>query len=526
MYSYRIHAVLVLFCAILGGCADDSTPQSGGAPPPAAPVPANRAYVIHVVDEATGRGVPLIELKTVSGVRYVTDSAGIVAFDDIALLGERVFFEIQGHGYSFAKDGFGIAGVALDTAAGGRATLKVKRLNIAERLYRITGEGIYRDSEMAGQVPPIRQPRLNGQVSGQDSVLAVVYRGRINWFWGDTLRPAYPLGNFSTSGAVSELPGRGGLDPSIGVNLQYFTDKNGFSRGMCPLKEPGLVWVDAAMVLPDAAGRERLVCRYFRMKSLGEMLEHGLAVYNDGEDKLEKFKQYDLDQRLLCPRGQAFGGRGENAGYMLFATPLANVRMPAKFESAGDFSTWQAFTPLVAGTRFGGTAKVERGPAGNVVWAWKSNTDPIGPVEERQLVSAGQLKPDELRYQPTDVETGKTITLHSGTIHWNDYRKKWIMIALQAGGTSMLGEVYYLESADPTGPWKRARKIVTHDKYSFYNPNHHDFFDQEGGRYIYFEGTYASTFSGNADRTARYDYNQIMYRLDLADTRLRDVARP
>jgi hypothetical protein len=45
-------------------------------------------------------------------------------------------------------------------------------------------------------------------------------------------------------------------------------------------------------------------------------------------------------------------------------------------------------------------------------------------------------------------------------------------------------------------------------------------FDQKGGRVIYFEGTYTAEFSGNTDPTPRYDYNQIMYRLDLADGRL------
>ena len=34
---------------------------------------------------------------------------------------------------------------------------------------------------------------------------------------------------------------------------------------------------------------------------------------------------------------------------------------------------------------------------------------------------------------------------------------------------------------------------------------------------IFFEGTYTTTFSGNDDPTPRYDYNQVMYRLDLAD---------
>lgn len=45
-------------------------------------------------------------------------------------------------------------------------------------------------------------------------------------------------------------------------------------------------------------------------------------------------------------------------------------------------------------------------------------------------------------------------------------------------------------------------------------------FAKDGGRCIYFEGTYSHTFSGNPVATPRYDYNQVMYRLDLADPRL------
>src|SRR5207237_2155347 len=37
---------------------------------------------------------------------------------------------------------------------------------------------------------------------------------------------------------------------------------------------------------------------------------------------------------------------------------------------------------------------------------------------------------------------------------------------------------------------------------------------------IFFEGTYSHTFSGSPEPTPRYDYNQVMYRLDLADPRL------
>jgi hypothetical protein len=44
--------------------------------------------------------------------------------------------------------------------------IKLKRTEIAERIYRITGEGIYRDTALAGRKPPIEQPLLNGGITG------------------------------------------------------------------------------------------------------------------------------------------------------------------------------------------------------------------------------------------------------------------------------------------------------------------------------------------------------------------------
>src|SRR2546423_14968955 len=45
-------------------------------------------------------------------------------------------------------------------------------------------------------------------------------------------------------------------------------------------------------------------------------------------------------------------------------------------------------------------------------------------------------------------------------------------------------------------------------------------FDKDNGRVIFFEGTYTHTFSGNPEKTPRYEYNQILYKLDLAEPRL------
>src|SRR5947209_11385045 len=75
-------------------------------------------FGVHVVDEQTGRGVPLVELKTTSSVKFYTDSAGWVAIDDPAMLGHKVFFTLWSHGYQFPADGFGFRGRAIDVTAG------------------------------------------------------------------------------------------------------------------------------------------------------------------------------------------------------------------------------------------------------------------------------------------------------------------------------------------------------------------------------------------------------------------------
>jgi hypothetical protein len=126
-----------------------------------------RYFAIEVLDEATGRGVPLVELRTVNDIRLVTDSAGLAAFDEPGLMdGKPIFFHVSSHGYEFPRDGFGYRGKALQPRAGESAQFKIRRLNIAERLYRVTGAGIYRDSVLLGRPAPIRAPLLNAQVFG------------------------------------------------------------------------------------------------------------------------------------------------------------------------------------------------------------------------------------------------------------------------------------------------------------------------------------------------------------------------
>jgi hypothetical protein len=479
--------------------------------------PADLYFQIQVVDEQTGRGVPLVELETVNHLRYVTDSAGRVAFHEPGLMEQPVYFFVRSHGYTHPKDGFGNAGLTLTPVAGQRAVVNLTRQNIAERLYRLTGEGIYRDSVLLGEPTPLAAPLGAGKVAGQDSAFAVVYRGQIHWFWGDTSKMSYPLGHFWMAAAVSALPGRGGLDPDQGVDFSYLTDADGFSRPVCRLGvQHGLIWADGFLTIPDSSGRERLICHYAHMESLEKMIGHGLAIYDDASQQFERVTPLDLEDLWRFP-AQAHPVRHTEDGVAHFhlGEVFPNVRVRAELEAVLDPTRYEAWTCLEPGDD-SAEPRLRRDAHGSLSYAWRSDVRPMDPATEQKLLSAGRLRPDEARYMPVDVESGERIRLHRGSVNWNAYRKRWVLIATQLGGTSALGEVWYSEAADLTGPWLRARKIVTHERYSFYNPVHHASFDQAEGRLIYFEGTYVNTFSGNPATTPRYDYNQIMYRLDLS----------
>lgn len=496
--------IVFLVAAILvGGCGPDLEP--------------GRHFVIEILDEKTGRGVPLVELKTVNDIRYYSDSGGVVAFYEPGLMNRDVFFHVSSHGYELDADGFGYRGSTLRTKPGQAARLSIRRKNIAERLYRITGQGIYRDTLLAGRKAPIKQPLLNGRVLGQDTVMAAAYRGKIYWFWGDTNRESYPLGHFATSGAASELTPRGGLDPGVGVNLTYFVDEQGFSKKMVPLGGEGMIWIDAVLTVDDESGSERLVAHYARMASLGERLEHGLVVFNDRRQVFEKLVKFDLDAPL-APRGQPLPVVVDGQRYYYFADPYPFVRVKAKWEHLIDPTAYEGWTCLAPGRTYDKQSPaLDRRSDGELIWAWKKNTAAISVDRQGELIAGGKIGPAEQWIDLRDVQTNSPVQAKRGSVHWNDFRRRYAMIVQEIEGTSYLGEIWYAEADAPEGPWLWAVKIVTHDRYTFYNPTQHPFFDQDGGRVIYFEGTYTNSFSATAVPTPRYNYNQIMYRLDLLD---------
>ena len=505
---------LGLAWALAGWCLADR-PAAGGEP-----------FAVEVVDAATGRGVPLVELRTVNEIRLVTDSAGLVAFDEPGLMGRSVFFHVRGHGYEHAKDGYGFRGRRLDVAPGGRARVEVRRVNVAERLYRATGAGIYRDSVLLGRPTPIREPVLNGHVLGQDSVQEAAFRGKLYWFWGDTNRPSYPLGTFGTPGATSELPGFGGLDPERGVDYAYFLAADGFVAPTADLPGEGPTWLDGLTVLPDPTrpGGERMFAAFSKVRPSMAPYRRGIAEFDPASNRFAEVAPIPLDAPVV-PFGHPIRLDMGGVPYVAFADPFPLARVRADVAHFTDLGSYEAFTCLLPGST-PGKAQVDRDEAGRARYRWRLGAPPVDAARQDRLIRSGALQRDEAMFAVQDADSGRPVQLHRGSTYWNDHRRRWVLIATEQGGsTSMLGEVWFAEADSPLGPWAYARKVVTHDKYSFYNPRQHPAFSKDGGRVIFFEGTYTATFSGNDNPTPRYDYNQVAYKLDLDDPRL-NLPRP
>lgn len=486
--------MLVLCSAILGALAWLAPSRFEGASP---------YFKIRVVDEATGRGVPLIELRTVNQARWYTDSAGLIAFNEPGLMGKDVFFHIDGPGYTVDPDGFGYRGIVLKPAAGGSALIKVKRTNIAERLCRLTGQGIYRDSVLLGERTPLKNPVLNGGVMGQDTAQAEVVNGQMLWFWGDTDRSGYPLGNFHTTGAVASLP-TGGADN--GIEFAYFTSKEGFVRSMVPSTKSLPIWVSGLAVLGND-----LYAYYAQMKSLGE-------IDSSGYLKWDGVKQgFDIVQTFDKRRGWRFlDGHTVQVGGYIYGNNPPNVRVKADAKDLLDPEAYEAFTCL------DGSGNVLRRD-GKPHYRWQKELPPVSSETEDRLVREGKLKPDETHFLPIDRD-GKTCVIANGSVHWNAFRKRYVAIFGRKGGKdSFLGEIVYCEADSPTGPFRTAVTVADHPHYTFYNPVCHPFLDK--GSFIYFEGTYTAEFSDAKEKTPYYNYNQLLYRLDLSDPRLEYAKR-
>jgi hypothetical protein len=428
---------------------------------------------IEITDKANGWPVPLVELRTTHNVRFISDNAGIIAFDLPELMGRSVWFDLIGNGYEVKPDGFGARGIRVKPEPGATIKVQVSRTIVARRIGRITGGGLFAESQKCGTELDWKE----SGILGCDSVQNAVHRGKLFWLWGDTTIPSYTLGIFDGTSATTTIQPLSSFEPPLHLNLHYFTDSKGAPRGIAKMPGSGPTWITGYASLLDHNGVSHLVGSYVKVRPPMEAYERGLCVWNDATSNFEQLsviwkKSQSLPTTPLIPEGHpAFWKDPKGREWILFGNPFPTLRCRASYEAWQDQSAWQVLKP------------------------------------QATVLSAS----DQSEIKP-----------HSGSIAWNPWRKRWVTVFMQAfGKPSAFGELWYSEATTPTGPWGPAVKVLTHENYTFYNPRLHPEFTASDSPILIFEGTYTKQFADKPQPTPRYDYNQILYRLDLNDPALK-----
>jgi hypothetical protein len=415
---------------------------------------------VEIIDKENGWPVPLVELRSVHDSIHVSDNLGLVAIDDPDLLDREVYFHVKGHGYGVAKDGFGYEGVRATLKAGGKFRIELERRNLAKRLGRLTGAGLFAEGEKLG-IPPLL-PETG--VFGCDSVLTASLGDRVFHLWGDTMLPGYPLGIYHSAAATTPLQPLKKFEPPIAMPYTLFRSKEGKPRGVAKLPGDGPTWLGAMVSFPG----EELGATWSKIHNHLEEYEVGIctwdAVKKNFVSERTLWKSAEGKKPLIL-RGHPVRWQDKDGKqWLLFGDPFPEARCPDDFESWKNPATWE---------------KIERASSAHTA-------------------------------------RGEEIKPHRGAIAWNAYKKRWVAIFTQKDGKpSRLGEIWYAESESPLGPWQKATKVLTHDNYTFYNPRIQTDLTPENASFILFEGTYTAEFADHARPTPRYNYNQILYRLDL-----------
>ena len=455
---------MATLAAVPGGVAADE----GDVPP--------RAHRIEVREQGSGWPVPLVELETTHRKILVTDNAGVVAFDLPELMGVETWLHVRSPGHEVGRDGFGYRGVRLTPEPGGHTVIEVERTAIARRLGRLTGAGLFAESQKLGRE---RDWRESG-VMGADTVQVAPYRGRLFWLWGDTHLPHYPLGIFHSSAATTVAGPLASLEPPVRMVFDYFRDpQSGRPREVGRMPGDGPTWITGLASVPDVDGIERLVGTYSKIEPPLDAYEWALCVWDDEAARFEPLRviwRRDAEGVPAKPPALPTGPPAlwvddDGREWLLYGNPLPRLQAPATFEGLTDPGQWR------------------------------------------------ELEPQE---SFRDAASGDEVRPHTGAIAWSADLERWVAVFMQwFGSPSVFGEIWYAEADSPFGPWGPAVKVLSHDAYTFYNPRMHPYLVPEGAGVILFEATYTEQFVGDpVVPTARHDYNQVLYRIDLDDPRL------
>ena len=408
---------------------------------------------VTIVEKGSGRVVPALEFRTSFAMHFATDNDGVIALDAPDVLGKRTWLGIDGHGYGLNKDFIGNAGFAFTPKPGESERHEVNRDMKAVCLGRLTGSGIFAESQKLGRRSDWLEP---GDMQRYD-VQCVPLGRRVMWIWNRAT-----MADGSSACVVAGATDTEAFPPAEPPVVPAYKPMTGASGVFVPLfeRKDWVVSLSGVTLLPDTNGKRHLVGVYTRSDDGGKPLERGLCEFSAKKRQFlivksmwEKSGRKDVPFDDF-PVGYAVRRAESGAdGSVLFCNPFPVVEVPHSYEA------W----------RSGGRN-------------WKKHDLP-------------------------EVEGGA----RSGSMAYVPAVRRWVAV-YQA---KKPGELRLAKSDSPFGPWE-TEKVVSFGGHAFENPVIHGYAITPESKRIFFEGTLTNRGGeGKRGYIPRVLDNQLLFRLDL-----------
>ena len=376
-------AGFILFCILF------AAKFAAAAEPPRA----DKYFQITAVDRQTGRGVPLVELRTVNDVRQYTDSNGVVAFDEPGLMGQDVFFFVSSPGYEFPKDGFGYRGKTLHVVAGecvncnsSGPTLPSGCIGSREPTFMPTA---------CSSADTRRSPNRvsTPQVVGQDSALNAIFQGKLYWFWAIRAALVIRLAIFKrpapralararrlgipSAASIWNLYARRRFRPRHGPHARQGAD---LARRTRDAQRPIGQGADVRRLRQDSRPTRCLRTRAGRVQPL--------AANNS------KRSPPSRPTPRFIPAVIRFTWRSTGR-------TTSTSQLPIRCSACGPMPIRSRISAAMRPTRASRKGHADQNQidcteSGALHYFWKRNTAPVGPREQARLIAAGKLSAKRL----------------------------------------------------------------------------------------------------------------------------------
>lgn len=503
-----------------------------------------RILAVEVDSNGIESGIPLVLFRTAGNyISLFTDSAGNAAFNEPGLMDGPLFFNVLADGYEIdpspSVEIYELpydSGVVLNVSKYGSAKVLMRRTQMAARLYRLTGSGLYRDSVLtnaSGDIPDsiissCREVIDDVGVLGQDTVMTGTYKGKVFWFFGDTTCQRSARQNncedygMYTVGATSCVPqSNGKCKANEPPGLKYFSSQEGGFLHVKPMA-PDIApyeqntWIAAVMVFTNSNGEEVMYSNYMKNPGDGEnagSIQSGMAKWNDALEVFEATSSWPLDIAFLngVHTMQLLGEDVNADGYVYMS---GGLRVLATEETVIEYTSYQQYNldTHMWEYLYAGLGRLGEGNS--------TTAKHVGATTRKIKLHLTSLLPSSWSV---------------ASVEWSEYVGMYVVL----GNGGMHGGIYLAVGPRVTGPWSKGVLVASHNTSgtSCYNQVLLPHLFRDNGRYIQFACTFTAMWSDTdnefsdsswstclfgmndgancANTVPRYEYNNLVYEVDV-----------